>query len=225
MKTVAYIPIKTNNERLPGKNTLRFHDGTPLINFIQQALLCTGGVDNIYIYSSDVNMKDYCLEGVDFIARPEYLDLSTATPKDIMNEFISKIDADIYITAHATSPFIDPRHISDGLNAVKYGGYDSAFTAAKLQKLIWKDVNEPLNFNPNQIPRTQDLSPLYAEVSAAYIYKKEVFEKLGRRIGENPKIINVDDIEAIDIDYPIDFKIADAIYKDIIMPARGQINE
>ena len=31
MKVVAFVPVKLNNERLPGKNTKVFEDGTPLI--------------------------------------------------------------------------------------------------------------------------------------------------------------------------------------------------
>ena len=37
MKVVVMIPIKLNNERVPGKNLKCFSDGTPLINFIQKA--------------------------------------------------------------------------------------------------------------------------------------------------------------------------------------------
>ena len=39
MRTVAFIPIKLNNERTPGKNTKRFKDGTPLVYFVQKALI------------------------------------------------------------------------------------------------------------------------------------------------------------------------------------------
>lgn len=31
MKTVAVVPVKMNNERLPGKNTKCFDNGEPLI--------------------------------------------------------------------------------------------------------------------------------------------------------------------------------------------------
>ena len=74
----------------------------------------------------------------------------------------------------------------------------------------------PVNFNPERIPRTQDLNPLYDEVSAAYVFTKEVFEKYKRRIGKHPYITEVSGIECIDIDYPEDFLIADAVYKEII---------
>ena len=39
MKTVAYFPVKLNNERTPGKNIKPFSNGKPLMNFVQCALL------------------------------------------------------------------------------------------------------------------------------------------------------------------------------------------
>ena len=217
MKTVAYIPIKTNNERLPNKNTLRFCDGTPLIHFIQRTLLQIDEIDEIYMFCSDDNIREYCLDGVDFIMRPKYLDTSSATPQDIMREFISTVESDIYLTAHATSPFVSVAHIDECVKMVKYAEFDSAFTAKRLNKLLWNHSAQPVNFNPAQIPRTQDLPSIYAEVSAAYVFEKEIFTKYNRRIGINPKIIEVGDIEALDIDYPEDFKVANAIYKEILL--------
>lgn len=44
MKTVAFIPIKMNNERLPGKNTKGFSNGRPLISYILETLNQTNGI-------------------------------------------------------------------------------------------------------------------------------------------------------------------------------------
>ena len=53
---------------------------------------------------------------------------------------------------------------------------------------------------------------IYYETSAFFIFKKEVFTQMGkRRIGNKPFFQEVDDIEAIDIDYPEDFKFAQTI--------------
>jgi CMP-N-acetylneuraminic acid synthetase len=43
------------------------------------------------------------------------------------------------------------------------------------------------------------------------MYKKEVILKYNRRIGLNPYLVKVDEIEACDIDEYNDFLIADAI--------------
>jgi CMP-N-acetylneuraminic acid synthetase len=46
------------------------------------------------------------------------------------------------------------------------------------------------------------------------VFTKETFQKYDRRVGVNPYIHEVDNIEAVDIDNPIDFEIANAIYKE-----------
>ena len=73
----------------------------------------------------------------------------------------------------------------------------------------------PYNYELNHIPRTQDLPLLYEETSGFYIYRKEVMMDFHRRIGVNPFLVEVGEIESIDIDEPEDFVIADAIYNHI----------
>ena len=77
MKTVAFIPIKLNNERTPGKNIKPFEDGTPLINFVQNSLLMlkkNGQIDEIYVYCSDEAIIPYMPQGLTFLKRPRWLD-------------------------------------------------------------------------------------------------------------------------------------------------------
>lgn len=118
---------------------------------------------------------------------------------------------------HTTAPFITKESIEKGLNAVLSGEYDSSFAAKKLQDFLWKD-GTPFNYELNNIPRTQDLPPLFEETSGFYIYKKSVMSELNRRIGEKPFIVEVSEIESVDIDEPEDFMIADAIFNHIILP-------
>lgn len=216
MKVVAFVPIKLNNERTPGKNTKKFFDGTPLIQCILKTLVTVQGLDEIYVFCSNEEITQYLIDGVSFLKRPEYLDTQQATPQDIIHEFMKKVDADVYMVSHATSPFVKKEHFEECIHAVVTEGYDSSFTGEKIQKLLWTSKNQPLNFNPENVPRTQDLEPIYDEVSAAYVFRKDMFLKLNRRVGMNPHITEVSGVECIDIDYPEDFDIANAIYKEII---------
>lgn len=216
MKTVAFVPIKLNNERTPGKNTKRFYDGTPLIQFILKSLVQVKGIDEVYVFCSDEAIKKYLIDDVKFLKRPKYLDTQEATPQDIINEFIKLVDADIYMVSHATSPFVKVEHFEECIEAVKSGKNDSSFTGEKIQKLLWAANNKPLNFNPENVPRTQDLEPIYDEISAAYVFTKETFITLHRRIGITPHITVVSGVECVDIDYPEDFEIANAIYKELL---------
>ena len=216
MKTVAFVPIKLNNQRTPGKNTKRFADGTALITVFLKTLVKVEGLDEVYVFCSNPEIKEYLVEGVKFLERPEYLDTQQATPQDIIGEFMKRVDADIYAVCHCTSPFVTKEHFEECINAVKSEKYDSSFTAERLQHLMWTDDNKPLNFDPTCVPRTQDLPVYYNEVSAAYVFKKEVFELYKRRIGVTPHITEVSGVECVDIDYPEDFEIANAIYISIV---------
>ncbi len=224
MKTVAFVPIKLNNQRTPGKNTKRFDDGTPLITLFLKTLVKVSGFDKVYVFCSNESINDYLVPGVEFLKRPDYLDTQTVTPQDIMGEFISRVDADVYAVCHCTSPFVSVGHFQECVEATKSDKYDSSFTAEKFQHLMWKNDNTPLNFDPTNLPRTQDLPIYYNEVSAAYVFKKEVFEKYKRRIGIRPHITEVSGIECVDIDYPEDFEIANAIYMNLIKK-KGDINK
>ena len=216
MKSVAFVPVKLNNQRTPGKNTKKFDDGTALITVFLKTLVKCEEIDEVYVFCSDEAIKDYLVPGVKYLKRPTFLDTQEATPQDIISEFMKLVDADIYGVCHCTSPFVSKEHIDECFKAVKSLKYDSSFTGEKIQRLLWKSNNEPLNFDPTNVPRTQDLEPIYNEVSAAYVFKREVFEKLHRRIGLTPHITEVTGVECADIDYPEDFEIANAIYMKLI---------
>lgn len=215
MKVIAFVPIKMNNERLPQKNIKPFSDGTSILEMILDKLGAVKDIDEIYVFCSDESIRKYLPSNVKLLIRDTSLDTASTTSQDIISSFMSKVDSDIYLLAHATSPFIKSSSIEKCITMVKEYGYDSAFTAHKLQKLLWCE-NKPLNFDATNIPRTQDLVPIYEEVSASYVFKKETFKKYNRRIGINPFICNVGLIESIDIDEYEDFELANCIYMNMI---------
>lgn len=215
MKTVALIPIKLGSKRVPGKNIKPFFDGTPLMHFIQKACMNAKTIDEVYVYCSDQAVTDYVLPGVHYLKRPEYLDGDNINANDFIKEFMNTVDADIYVNAHATAPFAKSETVDDCVLHVASGEYDSAFCAEVLRTFMWENGN-PINFNPNHFPRTQDLPTIYGEAAVAYVFTKDTFTKYSRRVGVKPYIKVVDKFEAMDIDYPEDFDICNAIYENMV---------
>jgi CMP-N-acetylneuraminic acid synthetase len=215
MKTVAFIPIKFNSERIPGKNIKRFSDNTPLIVFIQKVLLQVKELDDIYCYCSNEAVKEYLLDGVNYLKRDERFDRNDASPNELHKSFCEKVNADIYVASHATAPFTSPKSISACIKKVASDEYDSAVLGEELREFFWQD-GKPFNFDLANIPRTQDLKPLYKEVNGAYIFTKETMFKYNSRTGKRVYVCPIDKIAGIDIDYPEDFAIADAIYTQIL---------
>lgn len=211
MKTVAIVPMKLNNTRLPQKNTKPFTNGKPLCCYILDTLLKVDDIDEVYVYCSNEAIKEYLPADVRYLKRSKSLDTDTTKMNEVLKAFADDVPADIYVMTHTTAPFISKESIQKGLDAVKSGMNDSSFAAKKVQDFLWKD-GRPFNYSLENIPRTQDLPPLYEETSGFYIYESSVINELGRRIGQTPYIVEVNEIEAIDIDEKEDFEIADAIY-------------
>ncbi len=222
MKIVAVVPMKLNNRRLPQKNTKSFTNGKPLCYYILNTLLKINEIDEVYVYCSNPDIQNFIPRGIKYLQRSANLDQDTTSMTEVLTCFTREVAADIYVMTHTTAPFITRESIQKGLQAVESGEYDSAFAAKKLQDFLWKD-GLPFNYQLDNIPRTQDIPPIYEETSGFYIYEKNVMEKMHRRIGQKPYIVEVGEIESVDIDEPQDFMIADAIYNFIIKKSEQEL--
>lgn len=216
MKVVAVVPMKLNNRRLPQKNTKCFTNGKPLCYYILSTLLKIKQIDEVYVYCSNPEIKEFIPEGVKYLKRSESLDQDTTKMNEVLQSFAKEVYADVYVMTHTTAPFISVESIKKGIDAVVNNGYDSSFAAKKLQDFLWKD-GVPFNYDLANIPRTQDLDPLYEETSGFYIYKNEVMTNYNRRIGNNPYIVEIGEIESIDIDEAEDFTIADSVFNHLFL--------
>ena len=209
MKTIALIPIKFNNRRLPGKN-IKPLGGRPLMQYIQETLLQVKGIDEIYVYCSDEGVKEYLLPGVCYLKRPQSLDQDSTKINEVLASFAQAKKADLYLLTHATAPFIKAESIQKGIDAVKSDNYDSAFAVIRQQDFLWQN-GKPLNYDLSAIPRTQDLVPIYRETCGFYLYTYWQIVEQNRRIGDKPYFVEVSEIEAVDIDEQEDFDLAEAI--------------
>jgi CMP-N-acetylneuraminic acid synthetase len=209
MTISAVMPIKLHNERLPGKNT-KLLGNKPLLHYQLNALKASGLCPSITVFCSDEAIIPSLPDGITFLKRATELDSPSSNFTQIFASYITLVNADIYVYTHATAPFITAETIKTCVHAVTSGIYDSAFCASKIQDFLWRR-GEPLNFDAENIPRSQDIEPIYRETSGVYVFTKNVFEQYHRRIGNNPYIHEVTYKEAVDINTLEDFKLAEAI--------------
>lgn len=209
MKTVAFVPIRLNSKRVVGKN-LKMLGEKPLMCYILDTLANIKKIDEVYVYCSQESIKEYLPKGVKFLKRPEFLDCDETLGKEIYEEFTKTVDADIYILAHTTSPFMKEETVEKALDKILNEGYDSAFSCEKIQTFTWYD-GKPLNYDLKEIPRTQTIEPIYVETSAFFMFKRDIWKVHKQRIGFKPYMAQVDKIEGVDIDWPEDFEFAEKI--------------
>lgn len=205
-KVVSFIPIKLNNQRLPGKNLMELN-GKPLCEYIFDTINKVDLIDEKYVYCSDKSITNYIPAGLTFLERDSCLDGYQVKGLEIIDRFVNDVDADIYILTHVTQPFTKPESIKRALEKVLYDGYDSAFSCVCIQDYCWYE-GKPFNYDMQDIVTTQNLEPIYMETGAFFIFRKEVFTKYHQRIGKKPYMYVIDQIEAVDIDTAEDFEFA-----------------
>ena len=220
MKVVAFVPIKYNSERLKHKNFLPLN-GKPLCYHIFNTLKQISSIDDIYVYCSNKDILQILPDNIKFLLRDKELDSDKTLGIELYQDFCNRVESDIYILCHATSPFIKSNSINIGLdNVLNNSIYDSSFSAKKEQNFAWYK-NKPINYNTSYIPKTQNLEPIYIETSAFYIFNKNIINS-GKRIGNNPYLVITDLCESVDIDYFDDYLLAQA-FSNIIKPSAVDI--
>lgn len=206
---MAFSPIRLNSKRVVGKN-LKLLGGKPLLSYLFDTLVQVPEIDEVYAFCSSDRICPHLPEGVKFLRRDEVLDGDHVLGEQIYDAFVNRIEADLYILAHTTSPFVKPATFSTAIRQIQGGGFDSALSVEKIQTFAWYQ-GQPLNYSLQHVPRTQDISPVLVETSAFYMFTREHWVKYRQRVGFRPYFAVTDRIEGVDIDNPEDFEFAERI--------------
>ena len=133
----------------------------------------------------------------------------------ILADDIAAIEADTYLMTHTTNPMLGPGTIRAALAAyeagVAEGRADSLFTVNRIQTRFYRADGSAVNHDPDNLIQTQDLEPWFEENSNLYIFSRASFAETHARIGRRPILHIMDKMEAIDIDTPEDWALAEAV--------------
>ena len=89
---------------------------------------------------------------------------------------------------------------------------------------MWLD-GKPVNYDPLNAPNSQNLPNIVALNFGATVISRENLIKNHNIIGKCPYFVETTDIEAIDIDTPLDFYIAEQIYKKTILECKELLEQ
>lgn len=216
-KITALLPMKGYSERVPNKN-LKLFNGEPLFYHVLRALENSIYISKIIINtdSQEIFEKASHFSKVVYHERPARICGDFISMNDIIAYDLSNTEEEVFLQTHSTNPLLSTTSINKAIDKYFEGldTHDSVFSVTKLQTRLYKDDNTPLNHNPKELKRTQDLEPLFEENSNFFIFSKESFFNSGnKRIGQRPSMFELNKLEAIDIDEPEDFILAEAVQK------------
>ncbi|MES3037362.1 MAG: acylneuraminate cytidylyltransferase family protein [Bdellovibrionota bacterium] len=225
---IAIVPMKHNSERVKDKN-FKSLCGKPLFSYVLDSLLASAKIKKVVVNTD----SDVISEGVAKLFGNK-IEISVR-PKEICGDFVSMnrvIEFEIkrngageYLQTHTTNPFLKTATIDGAIEKFRSSlgeGYDSLFSVNVIKSRLYDESFRPINHDPANLIRTQDLPPVYDENSNLYIFSDKSFAKKQARIGTKPFLFPMDKVEAIDIDNQDDWDLAESRMQNLRKPGQGQ---
>src|SRR5207244_6503632 len=91
--------------------------------------------------------------------------------------------------------------------------HDSIFTAVAIHSWFWFD-GRPVNYDPRRLLPSQNNKPVIRETTGLYGIRAEALRRDRCRIGRRPYVLEVDEVEAADIDTELDFRVAEFLWRE-----------
>lgn len=221
MKITAVVPVRKGSQRVKDKNLRPFANTTLLDNKLK-TLLLVPEFDSIVVNTNseaaiELVEEEYKNTKITYHRREEYYASSQCSGSEFFKHLGEVTDTDIFVYTPCTSPFIKADTYSKCIHKfLSTDEYDSLATVSSIKDFLWLD-GKPLNYNPLHAPNSQDLPDVVALNFGVSIINKENLISNSNIIGKKPQFIVTDEIEAIDIDTPLDFYIAEQLYRKLII--------
>lgn len=219
MKITAVIPIRSGSQRVKDKNLRAFAD-TNLMELKIKNLLQVPELTSIVVNTNSelaIEIVNKSYRGGTTHRREEYYASSQCSGSEFFRHLGEVTDTDLFVYCPCTSPFIKPETVSQCINQfISTSDYDCLATVSSVKEFLWLD-GDPMNYDPAHAPNSQDLPDVVALNFGVTVVRKEDLIKNSNIIGKNPQFVKTSDIESIDIDTPLDFYIAEQLYKKLVI--------
>ena len=213
-KIVAIVPVRKGSKRIKNKNFKNFA-GSSLFEIKLKSLKKVDLIDEIIVSTdSDTAIKIAKKYKIKYHRREKYFASSKCTNSEFFENLAKSIEGDFLMYTPCTAPLIKSTTIQKFLKKFLsiYPKFDSMNTINYVKEHLWLN-NRPLNYNPLNSPNTQDLPNIMKLTYGINIISRKKMISKKNVIGDKPFFYEINDLESIDIDNPIDFLFAEYLYK------------
>jgi len=212
-KMSAIIAVRKGSKRIPNKNIKPFCGTSLLENKINQLIRLNVANEVIVSSDCDIMLSRSSELGARAVKRGPMLASDGVAMNTVYRHLSTLAKHDHVLFVHVTSPLLEDESLIKCVEQYSNldSEYDSLATVSKVEEYIWNDSGA-VNYNPNNHPRSQDLPKWYCLNFAANIIPKDLMFSRKNIVGEKFYPFFLKKQESIDVDNPIDFKIAEFLY-------------
>ena len=149
---------------------------------------------------------------IEFFEREPYYASSDCSGSEY-HEYLAKVTkAENLLIAQVTCPLIEIKSYLKAIQLFLNSDCDSIMSVQKFQNFLFED-GKPINYTLDNMPKSQDLKAYQIPTFGIVLCKRKKMLEYKNFICGKYKFIELDDIESIDIDTPLDFQFAEFLYK------------
>ena len=224
---VAFIPARGGSVRIPNKNMTKLC-GKPLIEHTLKSAKNSKLVDFTMVSSDSQKILDFASkQGSGTILRPDKISGCRSSTEEAIDHAINGYlkSCDIMVMLQPTSPIRNIGRIDEAIKLLVGGNYNSVVSVCDKFQLTWDYVSGCGHPNYDNYNRPSSHSPTTLEENGSiYAFNIEQFIKEKSRIIHPVGLIRMTEEESIDIDTPLDFKIADITMSSMVKVDNKSIN-
>jgi len=212
MRIVAFVPAKSHSERIPNKN-LAILDGEHLFKRKIRQLQAVSAINEVYL---DTDSDEIALRSADLgvrrLSRPAALASNQTDGHELFAfECEAVPEADIYIQALCTAPFMDENTIGRALHAlIEHPTATSLVAVSRRKQYTWG--SDGADYGEGRIPNSVDLPVTVVEGMSLYIVRRAPGNPPPRRrYTADPLLFEIGPREDIDVNVASDIALAEEI--------------
>jgi len=205
-EALIVIPVRGGSVGIPRKAVKPLAGIPPLI----RTLHAVSGLGRVVVVTDDAEIDTMASHYALMVSEPK---LQTPPGAHALDPVIASVmhtsDAPIVVTVQCTCPFLERVTVQSCIAAVALDGFDTALTVRDDRHLRWERCpTETFKHNmPLRLTR-QQMAPSWRETGGCLATRRE-YVTSHSRFGPHVKLIPVSGIEALDLDTPEDWAIAE----------------
>lgn len=220
-KVLAIIPARGGSKGIPRKN-VRLLNGKPLIAYSIEQALRTPAITRVVVSTDDPEIGAVAQQyGAEVVWRPAEISGDTASSESALLHVLDYLaqtegyEPELVVFLQCTAPLTLAEDISGTIQALLDQEADTAVAVVPFHYFLWKrdDEGNATGINHDKhtrLPRQQQ-APQYLEAGAVYVMRTSGFRQAKHRFFGKTALYVMPAERRLEIDEPIDFKIAEAL--------------
>ena len=228
MKILVLITARGGSKRVPGKNIRRLGD-KPLVVWSIDAAKGISNICDIIVSTDDVAIAKVCSEAGAFVPwiRPKELSSDTSSSVDVALHALDWYEAhngkvDGLLLLQPTSPFRTSKHILEAISLYESSDCEMVVSVKKTKSNPYFNLFEEKESGNLELSKkgnftSRQSAPITYEYNGAiYIFSKETIQTKQFSEFERIKKYEMSAIDSVDLDEPLDWKLAELIFNEKI---------